>query len=88
VALTFSRDCGILNSIKEQEDRLGSFKVAVDTGEGHPSYNALRFATEDEAKGYGENLFMRWMAMKGYTAEPSDDPVSHKFVDGRLVPVA
>jgi len=46
--------------------------------------NALRFATEDEALANAESLFMRWTVPTGYTSEPSNDPVRHTFIDGKL----
>ena len=39
--------------------------------------NALRFATEDEAKRYGQNLFMRWTLVREFRAVECDDPVNY-----------
>lgn len=47
--------------------------------------NALRFATEAEAKAYGDNLFMRWLGATDHRVAPSDDPVSHVWRDGKLI---
>jgi hypothetical protein len=44
--------------------------------------NALRFATEREAEQSARDLAMRWTAVRDYRASPSDDPVSHRIVDG------
>lgn len=49
--------------------------------------NALRFATADEAKAYGQDLESRWMSVTDLRVVPSDDPVNYKMVDGRAVRV-
>lgn len=49
--------------------------------------NALRFATEEEALGYANNLAMRWTLVTDRRVVLSDDPVNYRWVDGRLVPV-
>lgn len=47
--------------------------------------NGLRFATEAEAKQYGSDLGMRWLAMpEPARAAESDDPVTHRIVDNKL----
>jgi hypothetical protein len=47
--------------------------------------NGLRFATESEAKQYGFDLGMRWLAMpEPARAAESADPVTHQIVDNRL----
>lgn len=48
-----------------------------DTGPG--ASNALRFATEDEAKAYGAELFSRWMGLARYEVQPSEDPITYRF---------
>jgi hypothetical protein len=54
-----------------------SFKVEVIAdSSGQWVANALRFATETEAKTYGADLFSRWMAVKEWRAVPSTDPVN------------
>jgi hypothetical protein len=50
--------------------------------------NALRFATEAEAKQYGFDLGMRWLGMpEPARAAECDDPVTHAFVDNKMVEV-
>lgn len=39
--------------------------------------NALRFATEREARDYGANLYSRWTAVREYRATECDDPVNY-----------
>lgn len=63
-----------------------SFKVACDVGEGKPCYNAQRWPTAAEAKRAGDDLFRRWMLMRGFEVEPSDDEPNYRFDDeGRQV---
>ena len=48
--------------------------------------NALRFATEDEAKRYGFDLGLRWLGMPDPArAAECDDPVTAAIVDNKLV---
>lgn len=60
-------------------------------GEDKWSGNALRFATADEALGYAKDLQGRWMGCKAGAdnrhAEPSEDPVSHAWINGRVAQV-
>ena len=66
-----------------------SYKVAVFTiGDSTPGYNALRFATFEEANAYGKNLYCRWMAMSSFSVEESDEPVNYAWTDGGLVAVS
>ena len=41
--------------------------------------NALRFATEDEAKRYADDLEMRWMAVREKCVIECDDVVNYRF---------
>jgi hypothetical protein len=51
-----------------------SFKVGVKTrGDAEWACNGLRFKTEEEARAYGDDLFMRWTAVTEWTVLPSDD---------------
>jgi hypothetical protein len=59
--------------------------VADSTGNWYS--NALRFATEDEAKASASELSMRWLAVREWRATECDDPVTHAIVDGRMVEV-
>lgn len=48
------------------------------------STNAVRTATEDEAKAYVHDLMMRWTAVRDTRVVECEDPVSATYVDGRL----
>ena len=53
-----------------------SFKVVMEEN----TSNAQRFATEEEAKNAGQELFSRWMGMPSdWRVEPSTDPVNYRF---------
>lgn len=49
--------------------------------------NGLRFATQKEAEDYVSDLACRWMAVRKTRVVESTDAVSHKFVDGKVMPV-
>jgi hypothetical protein len=65
---------------------MSSFKpeVIADSS-GEWSGNACRFATEDEAKAYVHDLFMRWTLVRETRVVPSDDDVNCKWEGGRAV---
>lgn len=52
--------------------------------DGQWATNALRFATEAEAKAYAWDLFMRWTAPTDKRVAPSDDPVTARLVGNKL----
>ena len=59
-----------------------SFKTgAVVFGERQPAYNALRFATRQEAEKYGRDLAGRWTLVERIVVEESTDPVSYQWID-------
>lgn len=60
-----------------------SWKPAVKTiGNGDNwSYNALCFATKDEALASAKDLANRWTLVVEYDAHESTDPVNYKLVD-------
>lgn len=63
-----------------------SYKVGVKTkGDRDWSYNAMRFATADEAERYAKDLFSRWMAMESHEVQPCEDPVTAEWKAGKLV---
>lgn len=63
-----------------------SWKPEVQTDNTGAWYgNALRFATEKEAADNARDLSMRWFAVKEHRAAESADPVSHSYVDGKLL---
>jgi hypothetical protein len=49
--------------------------------------NALRFATRAEAEAYAADLARRWTLVRETRVVPSDDAVTYKIEDNRLVPV-
>jgi hypothetical protein len=57
-------------------------------GEDKWTGNGLFFATPEEALAYANDLQMRWMGCQGglenRRAAPSDHPVSHAWINGRL----
>jgi hypothetical protein len=61
-------------------------------GESAWTGNGLRFATADEALAYAADLQGRWMGCQSGAANrnagESTDPVSHVWIDGRLVTIA
>lgn len=62
-----------------------SFKLGcvVRNEPGRVHFNALRFATHEECEEYGKDLYSRWTMLESYEVRPSDEPVSHRMVDGR-----
>jgi hypothetical protein len=66
-----------------QEPR--SWRVGVKTtGDGDWGYNALRFATMDEAVAYARDLAGRWTAVREVAAHRSDDAPNYAIVDGAV----
>lgn len=59
--------------------------IADDSGKW--TGNALRFATEAEAKANVENLAIRWTLVTDTRVVESPDPVNYKWVDGHLMTV-
>jgi hypothetical protein len=60
--------------------------IADDTGTW--TSNAMRFATDAEAKQYVYDLAMRWLAVREWRTMPSPDPVNYAIIDGKLHRVA
>lgn len=57
-----------------------SWKPAVDVGETTKwSYNALRFATYDEAMAAAIDLMARWVLVREIAAHESEDPVNYRW---------
>ena len=51
-----------------------SFKVGCKTAEDKNwAYNALRFATQDQAVEYGKDLYRRWTLLREWEVHPSDE---------------
>ena len=63
-----------------------SYKVEVlARGESAYCSNALRFATDEEANRYGYDLSGRWLAVKDWRIAATNDPVTARFEDGRVI---
>jgi hypothetical protein len=48
--------------------------------------NALRFATENEAKGYAADLFSRWTSVRETRVVESEDPVTDTWPRKEVTP--
>jgi hypothetical protein len=62
-----------------------SYEPQVNTAsdpDGVYTGNALRFATEQEAKDYVFDLAMRWTAVRDTRVIVSEDPVNKRIVEG------
>lgn len=65
---------------------MASYMGEVRTGSDPKWYgNALRFATEAEAKRYIWDLSMRWMLVVDTRVVESSDPVNYAITDDELV---
>jgi hypothetical protein len=60
--------------------------IADSTGKW--SSNALRFATELEARAYVIDLEWRWTSVRDTRVVESDDPVSHRWHDNKVETVS
>ncbi len=66
------------------------FKVEVQVGkdpfgrDAEWSSNALVLATEEEATGYGEDLFCRWTAVNKWRVVPTEKEPNYQFINGQL----
>jgi hypothetical protein len=83
-------DCAA--SDNKQTDQAGkepaSFKIEVIAdGSGKWCGNDLRFATAAEAEGHAKELSSRWLAVREWRVEGSEDPVTYKFEAGRATPI-
>lgn len=70
--------------------RPASFKLGCIV-RGEPNrvhFNALCFATAEECEAYGRDLYSRWTMLERYEIVPSDEPPSHRMVDGRAYSIA
>ena len=47
--------------------------------------NGVAFATREEAEASASDLAMRWLAVRDWRAVESDEPVTHKIEDGKLI---
>lgn len=61
-------------------DATTSYKPEVIAdNSGHWSSNSLRFASEQEAQEYVDDLARRWTLVTGTRVSPSTDPVTHRI---------
>lgn len=56
----------------------------IADGSGQWCGNALRFATEQEAQHYVNDLMMRWLSVRDTRIVPSEDDVNARIVNNRL----
>jgi hypothetical protein len=56
----------------------------IADGSGQWAWNALRFATQEEALRYAENLASRWTAVRAIRVTAVSDPVNAAFHDHTL----
>jgi hypothetical protein len=62
-----------------------AWKPEVRTGHDPRWYdNALRFATEAEARDSARDLAHRWLLVEDWRAVECADPVTHSYLNGRL----
>ena len=65
-----------------------SWRIAfVADNSGHWVTNGMRFATKEEAEANVADLAMPWTMVTDTAVEKCDDPVNHRWVNGKLVPV-
>jgi hypothetical protein len=62
-------------------------EVIADSS-GKWSSNALRFATREEAEANVQGLMMHWFAVRETRVVECDDPVNHRYIEGRLESLA
>lgn len=64
---------------------MASFKVGATDNAADPiCFNALRFATKEEADNYASDLMWRWLACVRTETVESDDEPNYTFVDRKL----
>jgi hypothetical protein len=63
-----------------------AMEVIADSS-GNWAGNSCRYATEDEAKDAGAELFSRWTAVREWRVVPSEDEVNYVFFNGRSVSI-
>lgn len=66
-----------------------SYRVEVQTEVHGPwSFNALRFATKEQANAYGRDLWARWTSVREWRVADSTDPVTHIWTAEGLKEIA
>jgi hypothetical protein len=53
--------------------------IADDSGKW--ATNGLAFATREEAELYAKDLWRRWLLVREWKVEPSDEPVNYRFFE-------
>lgn len=46
--------------------------------------NAVRLASKEEARQYGDDLMWRWTAVREVRVVESTDPVNYRYINGKL----
>ena len=65
------------------------YKYGVELkGESKLSFNAVVFATEEEADLAGRELLSRWFAPIGYKVVHSEDEGNYEIVDNTITPLS
>jgi len=65
-----------------------SWKTAVKVfGEPQWNYNALRFATREEAEAYGADLASRWILVRDWEAQVDDEPPNYRLEGRQLIKI-
>lgn len=64
-----------------------SWRPVVRTGLPTWHSNELRFGTEQEALDSAAALAVRWKLVTDWSARSSDDPVTHRHVDGEDIAI-
>ena len=60
-----------------------SYKYGVHLpGQSNPSFNAVVYATRDEADAGGRELLSRWFMPTGYEVVETDEPATYRITDG------
>ena len=63
-----------------------SYKIEVIADDsGQWVSNALRFATEQEAQDYMDDLAGRWTLVQQTRVTETDDPATYEFKDGKVI---
>lgn len=65
-----------------------NYKPGVITDASGKLYtNALVFATREEALASATELMGRWFLVRDVGVIETNDPVNHRFIDGRNIPI-
>ena len=67
--------------------KYGVYGKSIGNTPERPGYNAVAFATHDEADRAGRENLSRWCMPDGYVVVESDEPVNYTFPAGTSRPV-